>query len=64
MCIGHAADQTHEDHPLTERGMRCMAAIDSDRARLAQEFDYEVTLSKLNFLSCTPKNNLLIGVPS
>lgn len=64
LCIGHAADQTHEDHPLTERGMRCMAAIDSDRARLAQEFDYEVTLSKLNFLSCTPKNNLLIGVPS
>lgn len=64
MCIGHAADQTHEDHPLTERGMRCMVAIDSDRARLAQEFDYEVTLSKLNFLSCTPKNNLLIGVPS
>lgn len=64
MCIGHAADQTHEDHPLTERGMRCMAAIDSDRGRLAQEYDYEVTLSKLNFLSCTPKNNLLIGVPS
>lgn len=64
LCIGHAADQTHEDHPLTDRGMRCMAAIDSDRARLAQEFDYEVTLSKLNFLSCTPKNNLLIGVPS
>lgn len=64
LCIGHAADQTHEEHPLAVRGARCMAVIDSDRARLAEEFGYKVTLSRLKPLMCTPKNNLLIGVPS
>jgi SAM-dependent methyltransferase len=64
MCIGHAADQTHEEHPLTVRGDLCMAVIDSDRARLAEEFGYKVTLSRLKPLTCTPKNNLLVGVPS
>ncbi|RVE45451.1 hypothetical protein evm_009886 [Chilo suppressalis] len=64
LCIGHAADQTHEEHPLTVRGDLCMAVIDSDRARLAEEFGYTVTLSRLKPLTCTPKNNLLIGVPS
>lgn len=64
LCIGHAADQTHEDHPLMVRGAKCMAVIDSDRGRLAEEFGYKVTLSRLKPLSCTPKNNLLIGVPS
>ncbi|XP_045522378.1 glutathione S-transferase C-terminal domain-containing protein homolog [Pieris brassicae] len=64
LCIGHTADQTHDNHPLTERGARCMAIIDSDRGRLAEEHGYTVTLSKLKPLSCTPKNNLLIGVPS
>ncbi|XP_045774798.1 glutathione S-transferase C-terminal domain-containing protein homolog [Maniola jurtina] len=64
LCIGHTADQTHQEHPLSVRGARCMAIIDSDRARLAQKFGYKVTLSRLKPLSCTPKNNLLIGVPS
>ncbi|CAG9788605.1 unnamed protein product [Diatraea saccharalis] len=64
LCICHAADQTHDEHPLTQRGDLCMAVVDSDRARLAEEFGYTVTLSRLKPLSCTPKNNLLIGVPS
>ncbi|XP_013179993.1 PREDICTED: glutathione S-transferase C-terminal domain-containing protein homolog [Papilio xuthus] len=64
LCIGHAADQTHKDHHLTERGARCMGIIDSDRARLAEEHGYSVTMSRLTPLSCTPKNNLLIGIPS
>lgn len=63
LCIGHAADQTHEEHPLTVRGAKCMAVIDSDRGRLAEEYGYRVTLSRLKPLTCTPKNNLLIGVP-
>nr|UYI58580.1 glutathione S-transferase 9 [Grapholita molesta] len=62
MTIGHAADQTHKECPLTVRGDRCMAIIDSDRLRLAEEYGYKVTLSRLKPLSCTPKNNLLIGV--
>ncbi|CAH2092742.1 unnamed protein product [Euphydryas editha] len=64
LCIGHTADQTHKEHPLTVRGERCMAIIDSDRARFAEEYGYKVTLSRLKPLSCTDKNNLLVGVPS
>ncbi|XP_045451690.1 glutathione S-transferase C-terminal domain-containing protein homolog [Melitaea cinxia] len=63
LCIGHTADQTHKEHPLTVRGERCMAIIDSDRARLAEEYGYKVTISRLKPLSCTEKNNLLVGVP-
>lgn len=64
LCIGHAADQTHEEHPLTVRGAKCMAVIDSDRGRLAEEYGYKVTLSRLKPVTCTPKNNLLIGIPT
>lgn len=64
LCIGHAADQTHEEHPLAVRGARCMVVIDSDRGRYAEELHYKVKLTKLKPLTCTPKNNLLIGVPS
>lgn len=63
MCIGYAADQTHKEHHLAVRGARCMSVIDSDRLHLAEEFGYRVTLTYLKPLSCTPKNNLLIGVP-
>ncbi|KAI8439262.1 hypothetical protein MSG28_013099 [Choristoneura fumiferana] len=64
LTVGHAADQTHEGCPLTARGDWCMAVMDSDRLRLAKEYGYEVSLSRLTPLSCTPKNNLLIGVSS
>ncbi|XP_072944578.1 glutathione S-transferase C-terminal domain-containing protein homolog [Epargyreus clarus] len=64
LCICHTADQTHKEHPLTRRGDKCMIVVDSDRARLAEEFGYKVKILKLNPLSCTPKNNFLIGVPS
>lgn len=64
LCIGHTADQTHEEHPLTVRGAKCMAIIDSDRGRLAEEYGYKVTLSRLKPLTCTPKNNLLLGIPT
>jgi len=38
-----------------------MNLVDSDRARLAIEQGYNVKLCSLQPLSCTPKNNLLIG---
>ncbi|XP_022822712.1 glutathione S-transferase C-terminal domain-containing protein homolog [Spodoptera litura] len=63
LCLAHAADQTHKEHPLAVRGARCMAIIDSDRARLAEEMGYKVTLMKLKPPTCTPKNDLLIGIP-
>lgn len=64
LSIAHAADQTHKEHPLAIRGARCMAIIDSDRARLAEEFGYTVKLMRLKPITCTPKNNLLIGIPT
>ena len=38
-----------------------MNLVDTDRARLAIENGYSVTLCSLKPLSCTPKNNILIG---
>ncbi|CAD0202706.1 unnamed protein product [Chrysodeixis includens] len=61
--IAHAADQTHKDEPCSERAARCMAVIDSDRLRFAEEAGYKVTLTYLKPLSCTAKNNLMLGVP-
>ncbi|KAJ8714936.1 hypothetical protein PYW08_004917 [Mythimna loreyi] len=62
LYIAHGADQTHKEHPLAVRGARCMAIIDSDRARLAEEFGYKVTLMTLKPVTWTPKNNLLVGI--
>jgi len=38
-----------------------MNLVDTDRASLAKEKGYNVTLCSLLPLNCTPKNNLLIG---
>ena len=42
-------------------GRQCMNLVDSDRAQVAREAGYTVTLTSLQPLSCSPKNNLLIG---
>ncbi len=60
----HTADQTHEDNPSKmSQGRAAMDAVDSDRAWAAVEANggYEVRLGSLRPLSCTPKNNLLVG---
>lgn len=61
MCIGHSADQTHIDHPMEQRGIKCMKIIDSDRAKYASSNGYSVILCQLKPRTCTPKNNLIIG---
>lgn len=61
IVLGHAADQTEENTELLQQGRHCMNLVDTDRARLAEENGYDVTLCSLKPLSCTPKNNLLIG---
>ncbi|XP_071444755.1 glutathione S-transferase C-terminal domain-containing protein homolog [Hetaerina americana] len=64
LVIGHSADQTHgEDNSKTEQGKQCMGIIDMDRCIQAKENGYEVYLSKLVPETCTPKNNLLVGLP-
>ena len=48
---------------MEEQGLLCMDLVDTDRALAARELGYSVTLAKLSPPSCTPKNNLLVGVP-
>uniref|UniRef100_A0A0B6ZDG7 Methyltransferase domain-containing protein n=1 Tax=Arion vulgaris TaxID=1028688 RepID=A0A0B6ZDG7_9EUPU len=61
LTLGHAADQTELNTALEEQGRLCMNLVDTDRAQLARELGYDVTLCSLKPLSCTPKNNLLFG---
>lgn len=64
LVLGHAADQVHIMKTLkTAQGMKCMDLVDGDRCFHARERGYSVKLTKLYPLSCTTKNNLLIGVP-
>lgn len=66
LVLCHCADQTHFDPHCTktQQGYTCMAAVDKDRATRAIEVGYSVTLSKLEPPTCTPKNNMLVGIPS
>jgi len=50
------------DH-VTATGRSAMAAVDLDRAAVALEDGYRVTLTKLKPDSCSPKHDLLIGMP-
>ncbi|CAG9762390.1 unnamed protein product [Ceutorhynchus assimilis] len=61
--LAHAADQTHDPENLkTKQGYFCMDVIDTDRQLYAQPYGYEVHLGKLQPVTCTNKNNLLVGV--
>lgn len=61
--LAHAADQTHDnENSKTKQGYHCMDVIDTDRKLEAVEKGYEVHLGKLKPSTCTPKNNLLVGI--
>lgn len=65
LCLAHAADQTHDNNNAkTKQGYVCMNVVDTDRKLYAMESGYEVVLGKLQPESCTPKNNLLVGILS
>ncbi|XP_043466961.1 glutathione S-transferase C-terminal domain-containing protein homolog [Leptopilina heterotoma] len=65
MVLGHAADQTHDVYNAkTKQGYECMEIIDTDRRLQAEQFGYKVHLGKLVPETCTPKNHLLVGIPS
>lgn len=51
------------DH-LTCNGRMGMAAVDLDRIARASQEGYRVSLKKLKPDSCSPKHDLLIGIPS
>ena len=64
LVLGHAADQTHDEcNAKTDQGKLCMGIIDMDRCLHAKEAGYTVSLAKLIPETCTPKNNLLVGIP-
>lgn len=63
LSIAHAADQTHdENNAKTKQGFFCMDIIDNDRRLFAEAYGYKVHLGKLQPPSCTPKNNMLVGL--
>lgn len=64
LVLGHCADQTHRQlYNKSAQGEQCMAVIDRDRCLQAQEKGYSTSLAKLVPLTCSPKNNLLVGIP-
>lgn len=60
--IAHAADQTHVGDAKRDQGYFCMDLVDTDRKLYAEGKGYEVHLCKLQPETCTPKNNLLVGL--
>jgi hypothetical protein len=40
-----------------------MNIVDMDRNAWAQEHHYSTSLLSLNPLGCTPKNNIIVGIP-
>lgn len=64
MVVGHSADQTHkEEYAKSDQGEKCMKIIDVDRCLHAEECNYQVYLAKMKPVTCSPKNNFIVGVP-
>lgn len=64
LVLSHCADQTHEQkYSKTEQGELCMTIVDIDRCLQAKESGYFVSLAKLIPVTCTPKNNIIVGIP-
>ncbi|XP_044745585.1 glutathione S-transferase C-terminal domain-containing protein homolog isoform X1 [Coccinella septempunctata] len=63
LSLAHGADQTHDDeNAKTKQGYLCMDIIDTDRKLYAEAFDYIIFLGKLQPVTCTNKNNMLVGI--
>ncbi|XP_043917239.1 glutathione S-transferase C-terminal domain-containing protein [Protopterus annectens] len=66
MVLCRFADQTAVQLPLERRltGKRCMGLVDLDRAWAAKESGYSAQIISMEPESCSPKNNMVVGVPS
>ena len=60
--LAHAADQSELGIRQFDLAKKCMTFIDTDRLLEAQIHGYKTWLFTMNPSSCTPKNNLLIGI--
>ncbi|ELW64111.1 Glutathione S-transferase C-terminal domain-containing protein [Tupaia chinensis] len=65
MILCRFADQTGVQLPPQRRliGKQCMCLVDLDRARAAEERGYSVQVISMEPESCSPKNNMIVGVP-
>ncbi|XP_072795434.1 glutathione S-transferase C-terminal domain-containing protein [Vicugna pacos] len=65
MILCRFADQTAVQLPPQRRliGKQCMCLVDLDRARAAEERGYSVQVISMQPESCSPKNNMIVGVP-
>ncbi|XP_012583183.1 PREDICTED: glutathione S-transferase C-terminal domain-containing protein [Condylura cristata] len=65
MILCRFADQTAVQLPPQRRlvGKQCMCLVDLDRARAAEERGYTVRVISMEPESCSPKNNLIVGIP-
>uniref|UniRef100_A0A2K6EP84 Glutathione S-transferase C-terminal domain-containing protein n=1 Tax=Propithecus coquereli TaxID=379532 RepID=A0A2K6EP84_PROCO len=65
MILCRFADQTAVQLPPQQRliGKQCMCLVDLDRARAAEERGYAVQVISMEPESCSPKNNMIVGVP-
>ncbi|KAM8802899.1 glutathione S-transferase C-terminal domain-containing protein [Rhynchonycteris naso] len=65
MILCRFADQTAVQLPPQRRliGKQCMCLVDLDRARAAEEHAYSVQVISMEPESCSPKNNMIVGVP-
>ncbi|XP_054998190.1 glutathione S-transferase C-terminal domain-containing protein [Sorex araneus] len=65
MILCRFADQTAVQLPAPRRliGKQCMYLVDLDRARAAEERGYSAHVISMEPESCSPKNNMIVGVP-
>ncbi|XP_048855742.1 glutathione S-transferase C-terminal domain-containing protein isoform X2 [Brienomyrus brachyistius] len=66
MILCRFADQTAGQLPPDRQliGKQCMGLVDLDRAWAAESLGYSVRVLTMEPASCSPKNNMLVGVPA
>ncbi|XP_041077819.1 glutathione S-transferase C-terminal domain-containing protein-like [Polyodon spathula] len=66
MVLCRFADQTEFQLPADRRliGKQCMGLVDLDRAQAAERNNYSVKVMSMEPESCSPKNNMVVGVPA
>ncbi|KAM5287608.1 glutathione S-transferase C-terminal domain-containing protein isoform 1-T1 [Hipposideros larvatus] len=66
MILCRFSDQTAVQLPPQRRliGKQCMCLVDLDRARAAEERGYSAQVISMEPESCSPKNNMIVGVPA
>ncbi|NXU58509.1 GSTCD protein, partial [Turnix velox] len=66
MILCRFADQTALQLPPERRliGKQCMGLVDLDRAWAAEACHYSVQVTSMEPESCSPKNNMVVGIPT